>query len=281
MDTQAHSTRRWRDRARSWAVPINAMTVSGAEGKPSQAGGAEVLARAVRWRSRMEARALGLGAVLEIEAPSARAVGANDRLIKRSLDLALAVQLLLLSAPVILVLAIVVRLVSSGPAFFTQVREGLEGEPFRVLKLRTMHLDAAKRLERHLAEHPSAQAEWNRYMKLKHDPRLLPGIGRFMRRWSLDELPQLWNVVKGEMSLVGPRAFPDYHLQAFDSEFRVLRRKVKPGITGYWQVQVRSNGDLEVQKKLDSYYIHNWSLWFDVYILGRTVTTVLKGHGAY
>jgi lipopolysaccharide/colanic/teichoic acid biosynthesis glycosyltransferase len=94
-------------------------------------------------------------------------------------------------------------------------------------------------------------------------------------------LPQLWNVVKGEMSLVGPRAFPDYHLQAFDSEFRALRRKVKPGITGYWQVQVRSNGGLEVQQKLDSHYIHNWSLWFDLYILGRTVTTVLKGHGAY
>lgn len=281
MNTEVRSTWGWRDRVRSRAVPINAMTVSSAEGKPSEAGSPEVPAGAVRWRSRMEARTSRLVAALETEATRARAVGANDRLIKRSLDLALAVQLLLLSAPVILVLATVVRLVSPGPAFFTQVREGLEGKPFRAWKLRTMHPDAEERLKRHLAEHPSAQAEWNRYMKLKHDPRLLPGIGRFMRRWSLDELPQLWNVVKGEMSLVGPRAFPDYHLQAFDSEFRALRRKVKPGITGYWQVRVRSNGGLEVQQKLDSYYIHNWSLWFDVYILARTVTTVLKGHGAY
>ena len=257
------------------------MTGASAEGKSLKAGSTEVLPRVVRWMSRMEAKASRLLAALETEATRARTVGANDRLIKCSLDLALAVLLLLLSAPVILVLAIVVRLVSPGPAFFTQVREGLEGKPFRAWKLRTMHPDAEERLKRHLAEHPSAQAEWNRYMKLEHDPRLLPGIGRFMRRWSLDELPQLWNVVKGEMSLVGPRAFPDYHLQAFDSEFRALRRKVKPGITGYWQVRVRSNGDLEVQKKLDSCYIHNWSLWFDVYILGRTVITVLKGHGAY
>ena len=257
------------------------MAVTRAEGKPAQAGSPQVLARAVPWMSRMEVRASGLAAALETEATRARAVGANDQLIKRSLDLALAVQLLLLSAPVILVLAIMVRLVSPGPAFFTQVREGLDGKPFRAWKLRTMHPDAEERLKHHLAEHPSAQAEWNRYMKLKNDPRLLPGIGRFMRRWSLDELPQLWNVVKGEMSLVGPRPVPYYHLQAFGSEFRALRRKVKPGITGYWQVQVRSNGDLDVQQKLDSYYIHNWSLWFDLYILGRTVTTVLKGHGAY
>ena len=206
---------------------------------------------------------------------------ARFQLVKRSLDLVLGVQLLLVSAPVIFVLAAVIKLVSPGPAFFAQVREGRGGKPIRVRKLRTMHLGADERLERHLACNPSARDEWGRYMKLKEDPRLLPGIGRFMRRWSLDELPQFWNVVRGDMSLVGPRPFPEYHLESFDQEFRAIRRKVRPGITCLLQVEARSNGDLEVQRKLDSYYIRNWSPWLDLHLLGRTVGAVLKGNGAH
>jgi lipopolysaccharide/colanic/teichoic acid biosynthesis glycosyltransferase len=106
-------------------------------------------------------------------------------------------------------------------------------------------------------------------------------VGHFLRRFSLDELPQLWQVVKGEMSLVGPRPFPSYHLTEFRDDFRSLRTSVTPGLTGLWQVSVRSNGALDVQQSLDTYYIRNWSPWLDLHILVRTVGVVLLGKGAY
>jgi lipopolysaccharide/colanic/teichoic acid biosynthesis glycosyltransferase len=119
------------------------------------------------------------------------------------------------------------------------------------------------------------------YFKLKNDPRILKGVGFLLRKSSLDELPQLWNVVLGEMSLVGPRPFPHYHLEQFSQEFRNLRRSVIPGMTGLWQVLARSDGNLETQEKLDTYYIRNWSIWLDLSLLGRTALVVLTGKGAY
>lgn len=139
----------------------------------------------------------------------------------------------------------------------------------------------ATRLESTLANNPAAHEEWERFYKLKNDPRILPGIGHFLRRTSLDELPQLYNVLKGEMSLVGPRPFPYYHIEQFDEEFRTLRREVPPGITDMWQVSKRSDGDLKVQEDLDSYYIRDWSLWLDIYLLARTPWAVLFSKGAY
>jgi lipopolysaccharide/colanic/teichoic acid biosynthesis glycosyltransferase len=141
-----------------------------------------------------------------------------------------------------------------------------------------MYNDAERALERHLADNPEARAEWDQFCKLKHDPRILPGIGTLLRKTSMDEIPQLWNILKGEMSLVGPRPFPTYHNERFVPEFRTLRTRVRPGLTGMWQVAARSDGNLDVQMAL---YINNWSLWLDLYLLMRTVRVVLTGEGAY
>jgi Undecaprenyl-phosphate galactose phosphotransferase WbaP len=204
-----------------------------------------------------------------------------NRLVKRALDLVFAAMALLVSAPFFAVAALWIKRVSPGPAFYVQERDGEGGLPIRILKLRTMFPEAEQMLHQHLAASPVAAREWTRFCKLKRDPRILPGIGHFLRRTSLDELPQLWNVLKGEMSLVGPRPFPSYHNERFQPEFRKLRTQIAPGLTGLWQISARSNGDLDVQAQLDSYYIKNWSLWLDLYILTRTAHAVLFQNGAY
>jgi Undecaprenyl-phosphate galactose phosphotransferase WbaP len=210
---------------------------------------------------------------------SKRERSAHNRLLKRGGDLLLGLPIILACAPAILVLAGLVRVASPGSPFYAQVREGRDGRRIRVWKLRTMHADAQERLDQHLARSPEARAEWETHFKLKQDPRILPGIGPFLRRTSLDELPQLWNVLKGDMSLVGPRPFPHYHLDAFAEGFRQLRASVLPGMTGLWQVSARKEADLGDQERLDSFYIHNWSLWLDVDVLLRTVLVVVRGTG--
>lgn len=221
-----------------------------------------------------------LGGVLGIEFRN-QLLQLRNRVIKRSLDLILGTTLFLLSVPVILVGALAIKLTNRGPAFFCHERRGLGGKEISVCKLRTMYVNAEERLEAHLDEHPQARKEWERHYKLADDPRILPGVGHLLRRFSLDELPQLWSVVKGDMSLVGPRPFPDYHLEEFPEDFLKLRNQVRPGLSGLWQVMVRSQGDLEDQRIFDTYYIRNWSLWMDLYVLGRTGFAVLSGRGAH
>jgi len=206
---------------------------------------------------------------------------ASNRWVKRTLDLVVAIPLIILLSPLLLALMVWIRLVSPGNPVYGQEREGLEGRRIRTWKLRTMYIDADKRLEKVLERDPEARSEWQRYFKLKNDPRILPVVGTFLRKFSLDELPQLWNVIVGEMSMVGPRPFPNYHLQAFDEKFRTLRHRVLPGVTGLWQVTARSEGDLEVQQRLDTYYIRNWSVWLDLYLMARTFSVVVRGRGAY
>lgn len=206
---------------------------------------------------------------------------ASNRWVKRTLDLVIAVPLIILLSPLLLALMVWIRLVSPGNPVYGQEREGLEGRRVRTWKLRTMYIDADQRLAKLLERDSEARNEWQRYFKLKNDPRILPVVGSFLRKFSLDELPQLWNVIVGEMSMVGPRPFPNYHLQAFDEKFRALRHRVLPGVTGLWQVTARSEGDLEVQQRLDTYYIRNWSVWLDLYLMARTFSVVVRGRGAY
>lgn len=221
-----------------------------------------------------------LGGVLSLEMKKNLLLKRNW-IAKRFLDYCIGVPLFLLSLPFIALAAAWIKVLSPGPAFFAQVREGFQGKKIRVWKLRTMYPNAEFLLKRHLSENPAAKAEWERYFKLRNDPRILPVVGTLLRRTSLDELPQFWNILCGEMSLVGPRPFPHYHLEKFGREFRAMRRSVLPGITGYWQVSARSDGDLKIQEILDTYYIRNWSIWLDLHLLARTVLIVLSGKGAY
>jgi Undecaprenyl-phosphate galactose phosphotransferase WbaP len=204
-----------------------------------------------------------------------------NRWTKRAMDIAGALILGLIALPVLGAAAVWIKLVSRGSVLYNQEREGEKGRSISIVKLRTMRPDAEAALMRALSESSEIRAEWECRFKLRKDPRILGGVGKFLRKTSLDELPQLWSVLKGEMSLVGPRPFPRYHLDGFGQRFRTLRGRVKPGLTGLWQVSDRADGDLEVQETLDTYYIRNWSLWLDLYILARTVRAVLFPKGAY
>jgi lipopolysaccharide/colanic/teichoic acid biosynthesis glycosyltransferase len=204
-----------------------------------------------------------------------------NRGMKRLMDVGVGTLAMVLALPVIAVAAVAIMAISPGTPFFCQTREGLEGKPFSMWKLRTMVPDAEARLKDILERSSEDQQSWQRSMKLEKDTRVLPGIGGFLRRTSVDELPQLWNVLRGDMSLVGPRPLPAYHIAALDGESADLRRRTRPGMTGLWQVSGRSAVDMAEQERLDSYYARAWSLWLDLHILGRTVAAVLSGRGAY
>jgi exopolysaccharide biosynthesis polyprenyl glycosylphosphotransferase len=197
----------------------------------------------------------------------------SSRFIKRSMDVAGASALLLLLAPLMLGLGLVVRLSSAGPALFHQRRIGRHGQVFNVLKFRTMHVGAEERAEglRALSKDP----DW---LHLEDDPRVTP-LGRFLRRTSLDELPQLWNVLSGEMSIVGPRPLIESEDQRVDGWGR-RRLELTPGITGLWQVLGRTNIPFEEMVKLDYLYVANWTVWGDIRLILRTLPVILSRRGA-
>lgn len=200
------------------------------------------------------------------------------RLAKRAFDLAAGGVLTLLAAPFMLGCALAIKLTDKGPVFFRQNRIGENGQPFRMLKFRSMVVDAEARLK-DLGIDLSKLPKDNPVFKIQNDPRVTP-VGRFMRRWSLDELPQLLNVLMGDMSLVGPRP-EEAAVVARYSYFHRKRLSVKPGITGPMQVNGRGDLPLERRLTLELAYIEGWTLWSDLKILAKTVPTVLWGKGAY
>lgn len=199
--------------------------------------------------------------------------------LKRTLDILLAGAGGIIISPLLAAIFLLIKLDSPGPALFRQERPGKDGRMFRVFKFRTMHADADERLSRMGAEDPLLSEEFRMHGKLKDDPRVTRA-GRLLRKFSLDELPQLWNILTGEMSLVGPRPYLTSQRSQISANERFILR-VPPGISGLWQVSGRSDTTLEERVSLDVYYVRNWSVWLDVIILARTVKIVLLGRGAY
>jgi len=198
-----------------------------------------------------------------------------DVFLKRAVDLMLSSVGLLVSWPLMLAIAVAIKFDSPGPVLYRRRVVGVGGKFFDALKFRTMYLDA----DRRLAQDPELRRQFEENYKLKDDPRITR-VGRFLRRTSLDELPQLFNVFWGQMSLVGPRMITSEE-QARYGKWRMNLTTVKPGITGLWQVSGRSDLSYEERVRLDMHYIRNYSLWFDLYLLYRTIPVVLHGHGAY
>jgi Undecaprenyl-phosphate galactose phosphotransferase WbaP len=200
-------------------------------------------------------------------------------LVKRSLDLLLSIPALILLSPFFLLFSLAIRLTSHGPALYTQSRHGRDGKPFKALKFRTMLIHGDAILLEHFREHPDELAAWQRDQKLRYDPRVT-AVGKWLRRCSLDELPQIFNVLLGHMSLVGPRPIVAAEVPKYGRGYGLYTR-ARPGITGLWQVSGRNNTTYEERVTLDEYYVRNWSIWLDAYILVRTVRAVLTAEGAY
>jgi exopolysaccharide biosynthesis polyprenyl glycosylphosphotransferase len=198
-----------------------------------------------------------------------------DQLLKWLLDYGLAIPGLLLAWPIYLLIALAVKLDSPGPVFHRRRVLGVNGKPFDAFKFRTMYVNG----DEILAALPDLQAELARTHKLKNDPRITP-VGRWLRKLSLDELPQVFNVLRAEMSLVGPRMISPPEMEMYD-RWGMNLLTVKPGITGLWQVSGRSDISYDERVRLDMHYVRNWTIWLDLQLLVQTIPAVVRGHGAY
>lgn len=204
----------------------------------------------------------------------------TPRLVKRCLDLAICIPGLIVLALPMAAIAVAIKICSPGPVFYGPIRIGRHGEKFRSWKFRSMVPNAEEVLQQKLASDPEARREWERDVKLKSDPRIIPGIGNLLRSWSLDELPQLWNVLLGEMSLVGPRPIATYEIVRYQEQYYEYTQ-MSPGITGLWQVSGRNNTTFSTRVLMVQQYATNWSLWLDAWILAKTPIVVITKHGAY
>ncbi len=202
---------------------------------------------------------------------------AGPRLAKRMMDIVFTFAGGIFVLPIIGLLALLIKLDSQGPIFYPQQRLGRDGQRFTALKFRSMHGDGEKRLKEVLDNNAAMRAEYHEFHKLSFDPRVTR-IGRVLRKYSLDELPQLWNVVRGEMSLVGPRPYLEREIPDMEHQEGLILRAM-PGMTGMWQVSDRNSTGFTERVKMDVHYVRNWSPWLDIYILARTVGVVIGGTG--
>jgi undecaprenyl-phosphate galactose phosphotransferase len=201
-------------------------------------------------------------------------------LIKNIFELSLSVLLVILLFPLFVIIALAIKIDSKGPVFYVQERIGSGKSVFKMYKFRSMYLGNDKKLEQHLETNPQAREEWEKFKKLKHNDPRVTRVGKFLRRFSLDELPQLFNILQGKMSLVGPRPYLKKELEGKET-FKDHITAVKPGITGLWQTKGRSELPFLKRISLDEYYIRNWSLWLDLTILMKSIKIWLSGKGAY
>ena len=206
-------------------------------------------------------------------------IARDYEIVKRVIDVTLVTLGSILVAPLCALIALWIRVDSFGPVLYSQWRIGRRGHKFRAWKFRSMVPNADQILKQHLSSDPALQAEWARDQKLRNDPRVTRS-GRFLRRSSLDELPQLWNVLMGDMSLVGPRPIVEKEAERYGDAFETYKR-VKGGITGLWQVSGRNDVSYAERVNLDQFYVRNWSVWLDFCILFRTIAVVLFNKGAY
>ncbi len=215
---------------------------------------------------------IGLEVTQKLLRPSAQ-------MIKRTIDLTITILLAPLVLLIIAGTAILVKLESPGPALFANERVGFCGRKFTTWKLRSMAINGHHLLEKYLEDNPAERAIWQETQKLKRDPRITR-VGRIIRKTSIDELPQLWNVLIGDMSLVGPRPMFEAQIPLYGAGYALYKR-VRPGITGLWQVSGRNNLTFSERARMDAYTVQNWSVWLDIYILARTISVVLTARGAY
>lgn len=220
--------------------------------------------------------AKNLGGILGVEVRQ-QLLLPGPRLAKRVMDVALTGAGILFVLPFLLLIALLIKLDSKGPIFYTQKRLGRDGEHFKAYKFRTMHGDGEARLKAILDADPALRAEYEIYHKLRKDPRVTR-IGRILRKFSLDEFPQLWNVVNGDMSLVGPRPYIERELTEMGGQEKIILR-APPGMTGMWQVSDRNATSFAQRVQIDVYYVRNWSPWLDIHILAKTFGVVVKGSG--
>ena len=203
----------------------------------------------------------------------------NMLITKRIFDIVFSIILISLFLPIILITAILIKLTSKGPIFYVQERPGRFGRMIKIYKFRTMYLDADKKLEEILKNNEELREEFRKYRKLKNDPRITP-IGKILRKFSIDEIPQLFNVLKGDMSIVGPRPYQIEEIE-YMGEYRDIVLSVRPGLTGLWQISGRNDLSFSAKLKIETWYVLNWNLWLDLFIIIRTIPAVISGKGAY
>jgi exopolysaccharide production protein ExoY len=221
-------------------------------------------------------RSAGSPFVNSDQTPAALPIGG---LVKRSFDVTAALCALLIFSPIFLMIMALVKYSDRGPAFYGHTRVGHNGRPFKCLKFRTMATNGDELLNKYLRENPEAAEEWRKTRKLKDDPRVTI-VGKVLRKLSLDELPQLLNILRGEMSVVGPRPVVDDELKVYDN-FAVYYLRTRPGLTGLWQISGRNDVSYETRIAFDTQYVQNWSLFRDIAIIVKTVPAVCFARGSY